>query len=628
MKKILVIEKLNFFSLLASFWFRVSRYEIYIFGPSNFPAGDWWLEFLAIKKCDFSDSNNLNPGSLFGRDGDEMDETVDEICLNDFLDTFSRFFQNVNNIEKKQRILIKKYILYRCNRLNKLSIWLEGNFSNKNHKIYLAGSICRIKASYIDKKCKNVNLVTIFPTNAVLIFDVFSRVNRKLIGASIRYLKKTNTKKLSTNNNSIINKNIDKSQYSVLFFPHMSIFYGDSFLKDHFYSKDLNSKFHPSKILHIEFSNVFLNEKKFNYYYENKIKTIIFQNETKKELFSIFLKNFIKIGFLSSCRLIKKNYVLFFVLLGASVRFMSCRNSLQEFSNAKVALVGYEVLFPPILAMALESIEIKTVAIQERFMAATFYSNFGFILDSYLCNSSFSKMKIKNSINKEVNRFYPVGQPRTDLLYELQKDKDKYEEDSTFTIVVYDYHSEDDIEVNRLEPIINWNANKAFYFDLCNLAVQFPQANIIIRGKDSNWTSNKFFDDVLSRIEKISNIFINNDFDEIGEQYKLGSSADLVIAKHTSIADELIAIGKQIIFYDFLPNSKKVISNEFNYKNTNVFAYSYNELVQMTEIAINGQSLISKSKLIELQQVVNNGTADGKVKKRIESTLNKLLKDE
>jgi hypothetical protein len=63
MKKIIVIEKLNFFSLLASFWLRVNRYEIYHFGSSNFPTSDWWLDFLAIKKCNFSDSNNLNPGS-------------------------------------------------------------------------------------------------------------------------------------------------------------------------------------------------------------------------------------------------------------------------------------------------------------------------------------------------------------------------------------------------------------------------------------------------------------------------------------------------------------------------------------------------------------------------------------
>jgi hypothetical protein len=626
MKKILVIETLNFFSLLVSIWFRINRSEVYIFEQSNFSAFDWWIEFLSIKKCDFSLSNDLNPSSLFGHDGDEMDKTVDEICLKEFITTFSRFFPKVNNIEKKQRILVKKYILYRCNKLNKLSIWIEGNFSNKNHKIYLAGSICKIKESYIHKKCKDVNLVTIFPTNAVLIFDLISRVNRKIIGASIKYLRKTNIKKQRINKNSIINDNIDKSQYSVLFFPHKSIFYGDIFLKNHFYSNNINSEFHPSKILHIEFSNVFLNEIQSNYYYENQIKTIIFQNKRKKELLLIFLRNINKIGLLTSCRLIMKNYVLFFILLSASVRFLSSKNSLEDYSSAKIALVGYEILFPPILAMALESIEIRTVSIQERFMAASFYSNFGFIVDSYLCNSVFSLMKIKNSINKEVNNFYPVGQPRTDLLFELQKDK--YEEDNIFTILVYDYHSENDIEVNRLEPIVNWKANKAFYSDICNLAVQFPETRVIIRGKDTKWTNIKFFDDVLSRIEKISNIFISNDFDEIGKQYKLGANADLVIAKHTSIADELITIGKEIIFYDFLPNAKKVISYEFNYKNTNIFAYSYNELIQMTEKVINGQNLLSKSQLIELQHVVNNGAADGKVKSRIETKLNEFLKDE
>jgi hypothetical protein len=95
----------------------------------------------------------------------------------------------------------------------------------------------------------------------------------------------------------------------------------------------------------------------------------------------------------------------------------------------------------------------------------------------------------------------------------------------------------------------------------------------------------------------------------------------LISAKHTSIADELIAIGKRVVFYDFLPNSSKIISREYDYNKSNIFVYSYEELELMVKSVINDGQLLTEPKLIELQKIINNGPADGKVKDRIMNNL-------
>mgnify|MGYP000344730507 CR=1 FL=1 len=76
---------------------------------------------------------------------------------------------------------------------------------------------------------------------------------------------------------------------------------------------------------------------------------------------------------------------------------------------------------------------------------------------------------------------------------------------------------------------------------------------------------------------------------------------------------------------DFLPNSSKVISREYDYDKADIFVHSYDELELKTKSVVNGDNLLTESKLIELQKIINNGPADGKVKHRIETSLKNLF---
>jgi hypothetical protein len=104
----------------------------------------------------------------------------------------------------------------------------------------------------------------------------------------------------------------------------------------------------------------------------------------------------------------------------------------------------------------------------------------------------------------------------------------------------------------------------------------------------------------------------------------MASSAKLIIAKHSSIGDEFIASGKPVIYHDFQPKVRKGVSVDYDYNKFDNFAYSYHELELKVKSFLDGSHLSSKEKLIELQEIINNGASDGKVKERVITDLKTL----
>ena len=257
----------------------------------------------------------------------------------------------------------------------------------------------------------------------------------------------------------------------------------------------------------------------------------------------------------------------------------------------------------------------------------TFFSHFSFSIDTYLCNSQLICETIKTSNDKFVNNCIPCGQSRSDIILNYQKNITSKNE--RFIIVAFDFHSDPDFNSNRLNIMINWKANARFYEDLYNLAQGFPQVDIIIRGKDINWTKVPFFKDILNKVNAMSNIWIDEDYSKLNRQYELASRSDLVIAKYTSIGDETIALGKRVIYYDYLPNSTHHFASEyFKYNNYNVYAYSYIQLEQMVQTILNGDELLTDAEILDLQVITNNIPADGRVKQRVMKNLDNIYANE
>ena len=178
------------------------------------------------------------------------------------------------------------------------------------------------------------------PRIFLILFEFAQKVStiflKKIIGLLRKlflFKKKNNT---NDNTKSVINNVIDISPFEVLFFSHQSIFYGDLFIKDYFYSKDKGSIFHPSNILHVEFENIDLDDEKAKYYHDNEITTVLFPKSNISQYYKNFIYVINSLSFANSLSLLKKNALLFMVLLLNSVIFLTKRKAVNSsFPNAK-----------------------------------------------------------------------------------------------------------------------------------------------------------------------------------------------------------------------------------------------------------------------------------------------------
>lgn len=624
MKKFLVVKRLSIFNIIIVMLCKFFRFEIYIFEFSGKTASWRLVKFLSLKKCNFEECINIDLSRYGGNIGNPIDEITNNWVDRELLDNFIPFFSNIKDSQIKNRLLIREYVLDRCTLLNNICVWIDGYFINQkkdNFKVYLLGDICRVQEKFLALYYSDLNVKPIFSSNLFIFFikalKVFSALNKRIFAIIDRVIR-TKSSDRNIKQPVFIRNNVNTLIYDILYFPHKSIFYGDLYLKDNFYSKDMNSVFYPSNILHIELEGITINSKQYEYYKDNNITTVIFPKIEARKLFNHLNAILRVIGFKQVLHFLRKDFVLFFIFLLNTINFLSIKDLIKKNYDAKVVLVGYDILFPKILSLAFESMKIRTIAVQERFLT-TFLSNYPFLVDTYMCNSELVCQKIKKSNNKFVNNCIPCGQIRSDILVNYQKNTNT---NNRFTITAFDFHSDSNFNDNRLNVLINWKANASFYKDLCNLAEEFSELDIIIRGKNTDWTEIPYFKDVLNKVNSISNIWINDDYSMLNKQYELASQSDLVIAKYTSIGDEAIAAGKRVIYYDYIPNSSHFFaSGYFNYNNYNIFAYSYAQLKQMVQSILNGSELLTDSELLELQVITNNTPADGKVKNRVMENL-------
>ena len=632
MKNILVVKRLNIFTILIVIICKIFKFEVHVFEFSK-KISNWGLvKFLSLHKCNFEECIDVDTSYHAGKAGNSIDEIVNELTSGEIIDVFTPFFVNVQDPRKKITLLIKKYVIYRCRKLEHILLWVNGYFINHkkdNINIYLLGDVCRIGEKFLLKQSSGFKVTSIFYSNIFLITTAFSKV----LGIVHNFIFNFANNVLGKNNDAVeadqlsfISNNADTLSYKVLYFPHKSVFYGRLNIKDFFYSKDEGSAFYPSNILHIELENITISTKQSLYYRDNNITSVLFPILRKKDLFSFLIYTIGTIGLKKCLIFMWKDPVVFVIFLYACIKFLSTKDLIKKNYKTKIVLVGYDVHFPVVLSLAFESLKIRTIAVQERFLP-TFFSYYMFCIDTYLCDSVFICKILEKSNDKLVNNCIPCGQTRTDILINYQKNTTS--ENKRFTIIAFDVHSNYDFNINRLNPLVNWRANASFYKDLCKLAERFTEVDIIIRGKDSNWTKIPYFKEVLAKVNGISNIWIDDDYSEMNKQYKLAAISDLAIAKHTSIGDELLAIGKKVIYHDYIPNSTRSnASSDFNYNGYNIFAHSYDDLERMVKIVVNGGELLTDEEVLDLQLIINDIPADGRVKQRVMKNLDIIYNNE
>jgi len=303
---------------------------------------------------------------------------------------------------------------------------------------------------------------------------------------------------------------------------------------------------------------------------------------------------------------------------------------IKRFKNLKLALIDYDILCPKTLILALEKNNIKTIATQERFIH-TFYISFSnVIVDTYYVTSEFAANVMKNSKYYDVKNLIPVGLYRTDYL-SLYKTKNIPEEISKAKksgkkiLIALGNNTPDYWFESYISAEINWSSHINFLEDIIKLAQGLNDTLIILRYKSLGWADNTHFKKILKKIDDCENIIISNNYKESFYSYKLCANADLVIAKHTSLADECLSHAIPVLFHEYGHNYTQITSDVFNYLSSELMCHNFDELLERSKSLLFNNSSKLKEEIASLNKKIYHVKEKGNIKNKIIKDLENLI---
>jgi len=571
-------------------------------------------EIEKINLIDFGRLKKINPAIIEADIGKYINTVVNRLVQKDSLTQFYKYFNGISNIDKKIKIYFQKLVANEFEPNMSLIHWLEqSNYCN--YTIISMLDISRMGKEFW--KFTKLNIYHIPIINRNKLFTL-----KKSIFGILNFVLNYNKIKSKANHKQREDKRLNLKMFKVMFFPHKSIFYGDLFLKDHFYSKDSSSGFYPEKIIHLEYDDIDIEEARVKYknYFEidpsyHSIHNFVSMDNY--ESYKKFIENIDKqliIAFITK----KVSLSIILNILNLYFGFLYFESAIKKFSNVKIALVGYDNLFPLGLSLALEARGIKTIAIQERFITPCL-NTFSYIMDTQLTASNYITSILKNKSEMYyVNNYLPTGLIRSDKLCNSKPNS------NTKRILVFDYHVENNFNYQISQPVINWANDLFFRKEIIKIAKDFKDYDFIVRGKNIEWTRMPYFKNILEQWNNTPNITIDADYSEFYRSYNLCNKSDLIIARQTSIADECISKGKDVIIHDYGINYDHFMSSVYPKIPGINFCHSYKELkAHMSFFHKNGYitNQREKDKIIE---TLFDGLSDGNVQSRITQYLNKI----
>jgi len=270
----------------------------------------------------------------------------------------------------------------------------------------------------------------------------------------------------------------------------------------------------------------------------------------------------------------------------------------------------------------LSNCHIKTAAVQERLLAPLWMWH-KIVLDYYFIFGASTEEVIKKGLEWcHVKNTHKVGVLKTDIVKneETKGINRKYKriKDECFILLALDYIPTNYKIENVEYAVSNWKNLKIFYIDMIRLASNIPGLFIIIKGKDASIITHPEFQDIFNIINAMPNIKVVDDV-ITDSPSKMIALADAAVALYTSMADELLAAGKPVIFYDYFG----IPSPYFNYENYPVIVKTYHELEKRICKLVSNNDFMDAQQFNEMRCRLYEGNANGKVK----SILNKRLEN-
>jgi len=563
MKKIIIVDNLTPYSLFFLLLYRLFGFKVVYLNAVFLKNREFLvaiLESCGIVSVDYSKFENYDFEASFNMPYEFASKIHNKLIKEDEYRLLNSFFC-VNNKQKAYVAfidIIRKYIGNLCD------VFIVSDCYAENYKVYLWH-----KRNFVINKIDSdyVNLNNIIISYIGFMFFVFY----KLYQFSFSKVKNILNKKNISNDVEIQNK--DTTSSDIIYFPHKGLKTANSYEKNFFYADNLNSPFNKYNIEHIEYDTV--SNKEYDSikddYEEKKLKYRFISKIDTKSILLLVVKFFKTVKFfpLSSSKIL---------LLSLYINLAYYIYHLEKNKNAKIALVGYDYLFPKTLALALDVLKVHTVAYQERYLSA--FVGLGSVsVDTYFMWNELLKERMEKSGLSFIGEVIVVGCVKINL-FNMKSDKKLLEMKTNYdkVIVAFDYHSADNKFDDKRLPVANWKNNLIFYRDMIKLAINFPNVYIIIRGKDDRWCNMEVFEDIYSIIKSMDNIDVSRNFEDLNVSYQLVRDADLVIGRYTSLMEESVAYGVPAISCDYGCNFSENIERMYDGDSCFRFVVSYDEL--------------------------------------------------
>tara|TARA_Y100000294_G_scaffold177951_1_gene205852 strand:+ start:175 stop:2061 length:1887 start_codon:yes stop_codon:yes gene_type:complete len=533
------------------------------------------------------------------------------------LKKFSNLFSIHEKNAKKLRLLLQDFVYTKqLNISSLLGVW-SALYPQKKI-IYVSFDF---KCFYMSDTSRNifkiiipVNFLNYFikiinPKKIFLLFSGFA--NKKNEKHEKQMLNKQNYRELEKKN--------------VAFIMNRGLIYGTKnellFKKSLYYSDNEDSCLNKNNILHLDYDNYLSPEEGLHWVCLKKVKV----SNSK-----IFFKSLL--ASVKTCYLIRNwsTFLGWLLCIKQYNNYLKYCEAIKKFKNLKIAIIDYDILCPKALILALEKNNIKTVATQERFIH-TFCTSFAnVVVDTYYVVSEFAANFIKKSKYYDVKNLIAVGSYRTDYLslYKnaiLPEEISKAKKKGKKILTVLGYHPPCHWFESNTSIEVSWSSQITFLEDIIKLSQQLNNTFIVMRFKTMDWAASSYFKKILKKINDSENIVISNNYKEPFYTYKLCTNADLIITKHTSVADECLANGIPVLFYEYGHNHTKIMSDVFNYLSSGLMCYNFEELLERSKSLLFNNSSKLKDEIAALNKTIYHVKERGNIKNKIIGQLENLI---
>ena len=628
-KKVILFSELNCLTIIVCVICKAFNYSIFYLDSSKYFRNESIfriLEFVNISKLNY----------------EYFDDDVDYRVVKKISD-FSKIIYNIhykNNIlinmieecfefdEDQKKIFelsIDDYLVAKLNGFNGIIGLLEfaERFSEKKYKTYIFVNRNVYTKDILDeyKKYKNIYpaWLSVVVNYATYSFETILFITSK----AISQLSIKNKEKLNTNEQSCENNN-ESTKFDIIYFPHKGIYRGDLYFEDKFYIDNENSPFYKSKILHLSLGETEEVLKRTHEYYKEESIPYMDLYQQPGESILISAVNILRLMILNKHKLIKNIFYMDKQTFKDGLHFFRIisynKSLIKALGETKIALIGYDFLFTPFMSLALSMCNIKTIAVQDRLLSPLWKWH-KIILDYYFIFGESIEEKIHNGLDCcHIKNTRKLGVLKTDVIMgeEVKNIKNKYSEikNNYYIILALDYIPAPN-QIDNCEYVASsWKIIKKYYIDMIKLASNNPSIYIIIKGRNTSITSHPEFYGLLDVINNMPNIRVETNISEYTPS-KMIAIADAAIALYTSMGDEMLAVGKPVLFYDYFG----MPSSYFDYENYPVIVNSYDELEYRVNKIVNEGYFMDS----DLFDTMRNRLYGGISNKNIKSILNQHL---